>query len=156
LLKALAGALHDALDRRLLFAPPGFVTPRREPRRALAFEPFRSRFVAPPVLACASQAFFMRPRIRGFGHRDAVDGTGRQAQPAAGALRRDNRMHELRGSDDGVHGARLDAQRAADARLLVYDGHRRGFGQGLRHGDILRCRLPAALIVADICGERAQ
>jgi hypothetical protein len=56
LLKALAGALHDAPNRRLLLSFPGWVTPRREPRRALALEPLHPRFVAPPVLAGASQA----------------------------------------------------------------------------------------------------
>ena len=149
-------ALHDALDRRLFPALPGFVTPRRERHRALAFEPFRSRLMAPPVLAGASQALFVRPRFAGFGHCDAVDGTRRQAQLAAGAFRCDHRMHEVRGADYGIHRACLDAERAADARLLVYDGHRRGFGQGLRHGDILLRRRPAALLVADFRGGRAQ
>jgi hypothetical protein len=156
LLKALAGALHDALDYRLLLAPLGLVTPRREPRRALAFEPFRPRFVTPPVLAGAFQALVVCPRFSGPGHCDAVHGTRRQAQLASCAFRCDHRMHELRGSDNGIHRACLHAQRAANASLFVYDGHRRGLGHGMRHGDILRCRPPAALIVADFCGERAQ
>jgi len=133
LLKALAGALDDALDRRLLLALRCFVPPRREPRRALAFEPFRSRLGAPPVLAGASQALFVRPRFSGLGHCDAVHGTRRQAQLAAGAFRCDHRMHELRGSDNGIHRARLDTQSAANARLFVYDGDRRSFDGALRH-----------------------
>ena len=131
--QALARARDDALDCCLLLALPGFVPPCREPRRPLAFEPFRSRFVALPVLAGASQALFVRPGFPGLDHVDAVDGAGRHTQPATGAFGRDHRMHEPRRPDDGIHRARLDAQRAADAGLLVDDGHSRGFGGTLRH-----------------------
>jgi hypothetical protein len=138
LLKALAGALDNALDRRLLPAPLCLVTPRCELSCALALEPFRSRYVAPPVLARSSQAIFVRPRFPGFGYRDAVDGTGRQAQLAAGAFCGDHRMHELRRSDNGIDRARLDAQRAADARRLLYDCYRRSCYRSLCHGIVSR------------------
>ena len=59
---------------------------------------------------------------RGDGlERDAVDRAGRDAQLAAGAPRRDHRVHELRGADDRVHRAGLDALGAADADRLVDD-----------------------------------
>ena len=56
-------------------------------------------------------------------HRDAVDRAGRDAQLAAGAQRRQDRVHALLRADDRVDRAGRDAQRAADARGLVDDGH---------------------------------
>ncbi len=62
----------------------------------------------------------------GANHRDAVDGAGRQAQIAAGALGFDDRVHPFRGAEDRVHRAGLDAQRAADTGGFVDDGHPAG------------------------------
>ena len=72
------------------------------------------------------------------------------------AFRSNHGVHALSCANDGIHWARVDTQRAADARLFIYDGHQWGLGQGLRHGGILRRWLPAGMIVADICGRRAQ
>ncbi len=66
------------------------------------------------------------PVLRDRRHPDAVHRTGGNAQLAAGALVRDDRVHLLGGAEDGVHGAGLYAQGAADARLLVDD--RQGLG----------------------------
>src|SRR5205823_8706829 len=57
---------------------------------------------------------------------DAVDGTGRNAELASRAPRRDHGVHALGRADDRVHGARLDALGAADAgRLVDHGGLRR-------------------------------
>ena len=64
----------------------------------------------------AARASSPAPRAAGGQHRDAVDGAGRDAQLAAGAQRRQHRVHALRRADDRVDRARVDAQRAADAR----------------------------------------
>jgi len=55
---------------------------------------------------------------------DAVDRTHRDAQLAAGAGRLDHGVHAFVAADDGVGGAGLDAQGAADAPGLVDHGHR--------------------------------
>ncbi len=57
-------------------------------------------------------------------HRDAVDGAGRHAQVATGAELGHHRVHLFRSPDDRVDRAGLDAQRAADAELLVDHGQR--------------------------------
>ena len=59
------------------------------------------------------------PDASGGNHGDAVDGAGRHAQLAPGAQGGQHRVHPLRGADDRVDGTRVDAQRAADARILV-------------------------------------
>src|SRR5262249_9579939 len=55
-------------------------------------------------------------------HADAIDRTRGDAQLAAIAFADEYGVHYFRRSDDGVDGTRLDALRAADARILVDDG----------------------------------
>ena len=55
--------------------------------------------------------------------RDAVHRTRRNAQFAAGAPRLNDGVHAFAGADDGVGGARFDAQGAADAPVFVNHGH---------------------------------
>jgi hypothetical protein len=69
---------------------------------------------------------FPFPVVQRFGndfHVDAFDRAGGQAQFATGALLGDDRVHLLGGADDGIDRAGLDAQRAADAGVLVDDRH---------------------------------
>src|SRR5690606_30578685 len=57
-------------------------------------------------------------------HADAVHRAGGYAQLAAGAFGGNDGVHLLRRAGDGVHGAGLEAQRAADAEVLVDEGDR--------------------------------
>ena len=50
---------------------------------------------------------------------DAIDWTGRNAERASAAKRRQYRMHSLGCADDCIDWARRNAQRAADARGFV-------------------------------------
>src|SRR6218665_1694495 len=56
--------------------------------------------------------------------RDAVHGAHGQAQFTPGAVAFDDGVHHLAGADDGVGGADLQAQRAADAPVLIDECHR--------------------------------
>ncbi len=61
-------------------------------------------------------------------HADAIDWARWQAQLAPRAFRCDDSVHLFGCANDGIYGARLDAQRAADAGLFVDEGDRFGFG----------------------------
>jgi hypothetical protein len=61
-------------------------------------------------------------------HFDAIDGAGRQAQIAAGAVSRKHRMHAFRTAHDRVDRTRLYTKLASDATLFVDDcGSARAF-----------------------------
>jgi hypothetical protein len=109
-------------------APPGRSLPC-----PFALKAGGARFMASAVLRSSLHAFSVRPGLPGVDHRDAVHRAGRQAQAATGAFGRDHGMHQPGSADDGVHGAGFDAQRAADARLFINHGNRRGFGSGFGH-----------------------
>ena len=55
--------------------------------------------------------------------RDAINWADGHAQLATGAIRLDDGVHAFVGADDGIGRAGLDAQGAANAPLLVDDGH---------------------------------
>ena len=57
---------------------------------------------------------------------NAVDWAHRDAQLTARAPRLDDGMHAFVGPDDGVGGAGVQTERAADAPLFVNDGHGHG------------------------------
>ena len=65
---------------------------------------------------------------------DAIHRADRYAEFAAGAVGSDHRVAELRGADDCIHRANLDAARAADAGRLIDDGN----SGGRRHWHALR------------------
>ena len=70
--------------------------------------------------------------VRGH-HPDAIDGAGREAELASGALLGDHGVHPLRRTDDRVDGTCGQASRAADAAVLVDDrGSRAGIGCKIR------------------------
>ncbi len=102
----------------------------RDPRRCLARrvqDSLRRRRVALRRRARRPQRASKRYRSRATSHRrrsssrpagtivDAIDRTGRDAELAARAQRREHRVHALGGADDRVDRAGLAAQRAADA-----------------------------------------
>ena len=58
---------------------------------------------------------------RDLGQRDAVHRADRDAEFATGAVRVDDVMHQLVAADDRVDRTGLDAERAADAPVLVDD-----------------------------------
>lgn len=59
-------------------------------------------------------------------HADAIDRADGNAQLAAGAGGLQHGVHALVGADDGIDGAGFETQRAANAPLLVDDGHGAG------------------------------
>ena len=59
-------------------------------------------------------------------HGDAINGAGRQAEFAAGALLGNDGVHLFRCSDNRVDRAGLNAQCASDTGLLINEGN--GFG----------------------------
>ena len=65
---------------------------------------------------------------------DTVDGTGVPAKVAAGAVCRDDGVHQLVSADDGIYRAGCNAQCAADAFL---------FPDNREHG---RCELPTVIV----------
>ena len=58
-------------------------------------------------------------RRRSGNHANAVNGTGRQAEFATGAVGNDDRVHELASANDGIDRAGIDAPTAADTGLFV-------------------------------------
>lgn len=88
-------------------------------------QPLIAGCMAQPGVNGALSTFIPRQGSHGPGHHDAVHGARRQAQLAADAFGGDHGVHEPRGSDNGIHRAGLDAQRAADAAFFVYDCNER-------------------------------
>jgi len=85
--------------------------------------------------------------------RDAIDGTGRQAERATGAPIGEHGMHQLRSADDRVDRTRVDAQGAADADGFVYARENGCFGEVCVHPGILP--LPRRA-VARVDGQRER
>ena len=71
-------------------------------------------------------SFFLRPRCppRSFASDifklNTVNWANGDTQLAAGAMRLDNGVHQLVAADDGVRGAHVDTQGAADAPVFIY------------------------------------
>ena len=117
---------------------PGTRTRERRGNRGLPLHPlvvgrpgaegFRCTHGKTPVaggMAIARRTCVLNaPDPSGADHRDAVDGAGRDAEPAAGAHRDEDRVHPLRRARDRVDGAGFDAKRATDAGRLVDPGDR--------------------------------
>ena len=59
-------------------------------------------------------------------HLDAVDGAGRQAEFTAGAVHSHHRVQMLEGAHDGIRGAGIQAEGAADAAGLINQGAKNG------------------------------
>lgn len=59
-------------------------------------------------------------------HLDAVDGAGGQAELTAGAVHSHHRVQMLEGTHDGVGGAGIQAQGAANAAGLINEGPKNG------------------------------
>ncbi len=98
---------------------PVVVGCRRSPRCRGRRVHTREAPLAGDVSVAARSRILRAPRATRGNHGDAVDGAGRQAKVAAGAQRRQHRVHAFRRADDRVDGTGVDAQRAADAQVLV-------------------------------------
>ena len=82
----------------------------------------RALLVSIESQAAAQSGSSHRSCTRRGPHHDAIDGAGWNAQLATGALRGNDGVHEAARSDDRIHGARLNAFHAADARRFVDPG----------------------------------
>ena len=88
------------------------------PGMPLAFKANFAQFETLPCTLGVNPALGARRLRSGFYHADAVDRAWRHAQLAADAVAFDHSVHQPGCADDRVERARLDAQRAADAKLL--------------------------------------
>lgn len=96
---------------------------------------------------------------------DAIDRARRNAQPAAGAIPRNDGVHQPGRADYCVDRARCKAQRAADARQFVDYRHRRRLGGAVtgihrvsgdaeQRGEFAHAVFPARRTLVNICATR--